>query len=385
MTIDTPPAPPTTQQAPPPVTQASPNHRADTVEADNAGTTGAMRVRFGMRAKMLTLFTLVFTVIFVVIGLFVVNYVGNQAQAQLVRQLNGTAVGGATTIDAAAMVELRGQIPQASTAKFPKNFPLDNALYRRLCLQLVNITKLVPNASPYTYFRDPATGTVEWETTYAAFPPESWAAVYREPISGIVGANSETYNLMVKGLSTTVNQAPYADHSGAYNWISTYTPIRDASGRPVAGLGVDLPMQYVGVVRSGAIRGVLPILLVSYVIVFIMVLLLATFLTRPLKRLTVATARIADGDYDVDLSSVADTKIPDEMAVLSHSFALMVDKVKAREQKLTQQVKRLTVEIDASKRQKSVSEITDSDFFSGIVAKGKELRESMKEADSGTN
>ena len=40
----------------------------------------------------------------------------------------------------------------------------------------------------------------------------------------------------------------------AFKFISTYTPIRDSSGKAVAGLGVDYPMQYVGVVRAGAIQ-----------------------------------------------------------------------------------------------------------------------------------
>jgi methyl-accepting chemotaxis protein len=282
-------------------------------------------------------------------------------------------------------VALQKQIPEASTAKFPGNFPLDNALYVKLCKQLVAITQLVPKASPYTYFRDPTTGKVLWETTYAAFPPQDWAAIYRQPISGIVGYNSEAYRLMVRGLSTTVNQAPYADHSGRFNWISTYTPIRDASGATVAGLGVDYPLSYVNTVRAGAIRGVLPILLISYVLLFIIVVALATFLTRPLKRLTAATARIAEGDYDVDLATTVKTRVPDEMTVLSHSFVVMVDKVRAREQSLTQQVRRLTVEIDAKKRHQSVSEITDSDFFSGIVAKGKLLREQGKGDGAGSS
>ncbi|MEI8051677.1 MAG: hypothetical protein WCI12_09605, partial [Actinomycetes bacterium] len=86
-------------------------------------------------------------------------------------------------------------------------------------------------------------------------------------------------------------------------------------------------------------------------------------------------------DYDIDLESITDSKIPDEMAVLSHSFVSMVNKVRIREQKLTQQVRRLTVEIDAKKREQSVSELTDSDFFNEIVEKGKILRQRVKGHD----
>jgi len=112
-----------------------------------------------------------------------------------------------------------------------------------------------------------------------------------------------------------------------------------------------------------------------------LVVLVSTLLTRPLKRLTAATTLIAAGDYDVDLSKVTNTRVPDEMVVLSQSFEVMVDKVRAREKHLKTQVKRLTIEIDAKKREQSVNEITDSDFFSAITAKADSMRKRMDEMD----
>ena len=69
------------------------------------------------------------------------------------------------------------------------------------------------------------------------------------------------------------------------------------------------------------------------------------------------------------------SRFSDEMAVLSSTFALMVEKVRIRERNLASQVRRLTVQIDAKKREQSVAELTDSDFFSDILEKGKALRE----------
>ena len=358
------------------------------------------RVRFGMRAKMLVTFTLVFTIIFVMIGFVVVNKVAGIAQAQLVDELHNTTVSAAKTIDALGMLKLRQQIPGEIKAPFPKNFPVGgtaknadgkvvpagekNDLYVKLCQELLNITKIIPNASPYTYFKDPTTGELKWETTAWAFPPLDWAAVYGQPASIIVGKDTgpaSTYRLMANGLSGTIDQAPYPDHGGAFNWISTYTPIKDANGTVVAGLGVDIDTKYVNLARSKAMRSVFPWLIGSYLFLIGMVLLVATLLTRPLKRLTSATSKVAEGDYDIDLESITDSKIPDEMAVLSHSFVSMVNKVRIREQKLTQQVRRLTVEIDAKKREQSVSELTDSDFFNEIVEKGKILRQRVKGHD----
>jgi hypothetical protein len=365
---------------------------------------GIPKVRIGMRAKMLVTFTLVFTVIFVMIGFVVVNKVAGIAQAQLVDELHNTTVSAAKTIDALGMLELRQQIPGEIKAPFPKNFPVGgtaknadgkvvpagekNDLYVKLCQELLNITKIIPNASPYTYFKDPTTGELKWETTAWAFPPLDWAAVYGQPASIIVGKDTgpaSTYRLMANGLRGTIDQAPYPDHGGAFNWISTYTPIKDANGAVVAGLGVDIDTKYVNTARSKAMRSVFPWLIGSYLFLIGMVLLVATLLTRPLKRLTAATSKVAEGDYDIDLESITDSKIPDEMAVLSHSFVSMVNKVRIREQKLTQQVRRLTVEIDAKKREQSVSELTDSDFFNEIVEKGKILRQRVKGHDDASS
>ena len=131
--------------------------------------------------------------------------------------------------------------------------------------------------------------------------------------------------------------------------------------------------------RTNALRNILPLLVIGYILLMGLVLLVATWLTRPLKRLTAATLRIADGDYDVDLAHVVRTRIPDEMVVLSQSFARMVDKVRAREKNLTREVKRLTVEIDSKKREQAVNEITDSDFFAAIAAKATSMRQRMDE------
>jgi hypothetical protein len=70
------------------------------------------------------------------------------------------------------------------------------------------------------------------------------------------------------------------------------------------------------------------------------------------------------------------------MFVLSQSFATMVGKVRDREKNLTRQVKKLTVEIDAKKREQSVNEITDSDFFAAIAAKAGNMRLRMDELES---
>ena len=57
----------------------------------------------------------------------------------------------------------------------------------------------------------------------------------------------------------------------------------------------------------------------------------------------------------------------------------MAKKVGARERSLTQEVQRLKVEIDQSRREEAVSQITDNDDFAALAVKAQEMRKRMRE------
>ena len=55
----------------------------------------------------------------------------------------------------------------------------------------------------------------------------------------------------------------------------------------------------------------------------------------------------------------------------------MASKVAERERALTREVQRLRVEIDNTKREETVREITETDFFADLAAKAEDLRGRM--------
>lgn len=332
------------------------------------------RVRFGMRGRMLVAFGLAFTLVFLVVAIFTVGFVTRTAENRLTLQLEQTAVGGSSTLDAAQFAEVIATGP-AYNPDDP--WPVGDPAYDAQNAALVKIRDIVPEASPYSYYRDPVTGELLWATSWAV-GFEDYAVVFRGKVADIVPP--VTYALMERGLEDTVNQGAYTDANGS--WISTYTPIRGADGSVVGGLGIDYSLAYVDEVRANALRVVIPVLIVSYVLLLAVVLIISAWLARPLKRLTEATRRIAAGEYDLDMSGFSRTRIPDEMSVLSRSFATMVEKVGARERTLTQQVRRLTVQIDEEKRRKEVSAITDSDFFTDLTAKAATMRARIRAEDA---
>ena len=119
--------------------------------------------------------------------------------------------------------------------------------------------------------------------------------------------------------------------------------------------------------------------IIGVFVLFLLVLLLSSALTRPISRLSHIAERIGEGDYDQDLPQ-STSRLRDEINTLSGVFAIMVDKVRLREQALRQQVEELKIEIDEAKRQKQVSEIVDSDFFQGLQERAHTMRQRKRQA-----
>lgn len=99
---------------------------------------------------------------------------------------------------------------------------------------------------------------------------------------------------------------------------------------------------------------------------------------------------IANGDYDFVQKRVEETQYTIVGVDLSHqaranaflsAFFKMVEGVRKREESLKQQVMQLTIEIDEVKRQKSVEELTETEFFENLQATARRLRKERAAKD----
>jgi methyl-accepting chemotaxis protein len=138
-------------------------------------------------------------------------------------------------------------------------------------------------------------------------------------------------------------------------------------------------------VKQEAEQRLIPPIVVSYLALVILVLLVSGFLTRPLRRVTHAAERIAEGDYTQRLSDLKPARVDDEISTLTRVFEVMVAKVREREQVLVQKLERLTIQIDESKRKQEVDQIVESDFFQSLQGRADEMRRrrtSRSETDS---
>ena len=350
---------------------------ADAATAPPGEPTGAepRRFRFSLRWKLLGAFAGAFTVVFIFLAVWIFQYTTATTTERLQTQLEDAAVGGASTIEGDDLAELIATVPPVDDPDNPtgRGYP-DSPLFDEIAQELYTINVLVPDANPYTYYLDPADGRLYFAVSAGAVVDPPIGVPYKVPVDEIV--NAETYALMVDGLGATVRQAPYTDEYGS--WISSYTPITAADGTTVGAIGVDYPLTYVETVQRGVQEQLYPVLGISYVVLLALVLVLSTSLTRPLKRLTTATERIAAGEYDLDVQAMVRARFPDELFTLAESVATMAAKVGARERSLTQEVQRLKVEIDATRREAAVREIVETDFFADLTAKAADMRRRVR-------
>jgi nitrate/nitrite-specific signal transduction histidine kinase len=98
---------------------------------------------------------------------------------------------------------------------------------------------------------------------------------------------------------------------------------------------------------------------------------------RQIDRLTDAAAAVEAGTFDPD-SLVDVAARNDALGQLTRVFQRMAREFYVREQRLKKQVQELSIELNESKQQQQVAEITDTDYFRSMQSKAQELRKIME-------
>ncbi|TMA98653.1 MAG: response regulator [Deltaproteobacteria bacterium] len=94
---------------------------------------------------------------------------------------------------------------------------------------------------------------------------------------------------------------------------------------------------------------------------------------KDVTRVTDAAAAVEDGTFAAEkLSDV--TLRSDELGRLARVFQRMAVEVRAREQRLKQQIQELCIEIDEVKKAQQIAEITETDYFYQLKQKANDLR-----------
>lgn len=245
-----------------------------------------------------------------------------------------------------------------------------NPLYQKHLDWLRTVQSIEPRGYIYTYIAAPDPAEILWIADGLQFlrPGEEakFFDIFR-PVGPLLGGLQQE----------TLNLRGYTDQWGA--WISAYRPIFNSDGEVVGAAGIDFEYAYVNEVRNGVLNSLLAVFAIALVLLPIIVVLISGALTRSIKTLTIAAARIGEGDYSQDFSQLTKARFPDEITKLAAVFDIMISKVERREEKLKERVAALEIMVDQTKRDKQVSEIIDSDFFQDLQIKAKEMRGRKKQ------
>ena len=137
-------------------------------------------------------------------------------------------------------------------------------------------------------------------------------------------------------------------------YITSYSPIRDFTGKVIGILYVGILEQPYRDLKRDVAQTYLTITVLGVVLVLLLSYLIAGNITRPLKRIASVTRKVANGD----LSQEVDITSRDEMEDVANSFNQMIRKLKrAREElelwgkKLEQKVEQRTQELKEAQDQ----------------------------------
>ncbi|MFN2283502.1 MAG: sensor with HAMP domain-containing protein, partial [Anaerolineae bacterium] len=83
--------------------------------------------------------------------------------------------------------------------------------------------------------------------------------------------------------------------------------------------------------------------------------------------------RVAAGQYDRSFAASKDYQ-DNSIESLAAEFAQMAAQVHQREEELRKEVMELRIEINESKRQKQLEEITETDYFQKLQSQARSLR-----------
>jgi HAMP domain-containing protein len=358
--------------------------------------------QLGLRSKVLIAFTLLFSSAFGFAFYWFYTFTINKTTERLYLDMRQTVEGAAKEINPEDVVELyeNGTTDQNLAEE---DGVLDNPIFQKHLATFQNVNNIEPRAWLYTYVvvdqspeefeanvdlasadnrppiisQDVLDNLEEGDTLSTVFLTDLWvnhdpdkAAKFLEPIP------SNEFHLEAFRGDGFVDRPLYDD--GFFgSWITTYYPLKNPAGETVAVLGIDFEASYVRQIEKTIRQRLLVSFLVIYVTLFVLVSILSELLTKPIVDLTHAAAKIGEGDYNHDLNAFRSRQWRDEVTTLADVFALMVSKVRQREETLKMQVKELKIEIDDAKRKNQVQEIVDSDFFQDLQLKSKKIRASM--------
>ncbi len=316
-----------------------------------------------LRLKLLIGFTLLFTVVFTLAFVWFYNFAADMALKRIQEDVLDTLQGTTEGVNIEDFTSLSEEV-QLEEPGYP-----DDPRYWDHVKWLFTVNSIEPRAFLYTYIQAPDNPEqVIFIGSHGAMidPPEGALYYYRyDPSPEMLNSFKE--------ITFRNDFQAYEDEWGCWG-VTVYSPLKDANGAVVGGLGVDFQADYVFQVQETIRNTVWAAFAIVYVVLFVLVWFLTNSLTRPVIKLTEIAEHVGEGDYDVNFEGLHKGKLKDEISTLAQTIENMTSKVYRRERDLRRQVEELRIEIDETKRASQLEEIVETDFFRELQSKAKHMR-----------
>ena len=352
--------------------------------------------QFSLRIKILIGFTLLFSGVFALAFYWFYSFATEKTMNRLFLDMRGTASGAAKEIDPNELLALYKEGKVSSNSSNISTDPRYQAQLERF----QHVNNIESRAWLYTYVLVDAppdqlkSGTIlssvrdrppiASSTDVAQLQPgkslptvflvDLWIRHNPSKAAKFLEVSSASEFTLKAYREGTIVDRPLYDDGQFGSWISTYVPLKNSVGQTVAILGIDFEADYIREVQKAILDQVLLGFVITYAFLFVLVYLLSDLFTKPILKLTKVAKQIGEGNYNNDLTMFQTLRWRDEISTLAEVLALMVNKVRQREETLKLQVIELKVEIDEVRRKKQVSEIVESDFFQNLQSKAQKLR-----------
>jgi len=324
-----------------------------------------------IRLKLFIAFTLLITLVLGVAFFWLYNLFTDMATRTLRSEVTDILNADADSLNGDHIASLIAT-PQIDDSKnWPDNITDDR--YWEVADWFDQIAAINPRAYPFVYYKD-ADGqvTVLVDSVAVEDPTDPDGYQFGDQLQ----FDPQDGAFLLDGLEErTLDVDLYQDRSGV--WVSGAEPIKDSSGKIVAALAVDVAANSVVENQLNLRSALLPIFGGTYLLLFLTAWLITAGMTRSIRALDKASRECAEGRYQV--AEVRSGFMYDEIVRFGLTFNQMIEKVHGREEKLRNQVQKLTIEIDEARRKKAVKDVTDSDFFRDLRSKASDMRQRHRE------
>lgn len=287
-----------------------------------------------LRVKLLIGFSIAFSFVFA--GTFYWFYIFtiNKTTARLQMDMRQTLEGAITQVDVDELLTLYEEGNRNQSG------PRDPR-YQNQLAWFETVHRIEPRAWLYSYMvvpsdRQPAQSDATTKELKIIYLVDLWtnydvtkAATFLES-----DAAGEAAYRVYRDRSIYESPKLYQDKWGS--WLSAAAPLATTDEGAIVVLGLDIEAGYVLQVQQAIRNRVLISFITAYGVLFVLLYGLSGILTQRLSKLTQSAQQIGAGQYGIHLSSLSQTRYPDEMSTLAQVFEGMVDSIRTREQQIRQ-------------------------------------------------